>query len=410
MVGTPIAPRSATPRSRVLRTPQDPVPAAGSSRPRRPTRRVALRRRDKLSISNQPDTGEPHTHRRRIHTQPLACAPGNAASRHRGFDSHPPGLPPRFLLPPNLRCFSLFRLPFFGHDASAPWPPAPAARFPPSATRRRPLRPYGPDEPRGPGEEGCSARARSGRQGGGGARGRGGGGGGRVAGAAGPGAGAGRRGRGAGGPCPPHRGRARGVSPSAPAPPRPFLPPRGFYFLYFFLIWRSFRRAGEEGCAAAGGSTGRDEAEVGPPARARGGGCRREEAGVAGRRAGEGAAAGADRAGAAAVQGPHRRAPPSAGSRSDPCAGLRQCQVDYYLHLCKGVNPLWLQEAKETLSVDKARLEDLQRLLRTRQQCMVGQVATLYPVKVFHDLPHHVENHHAATNGENPFTCMPLDS
>jgi hypothetical protein len=113
VVGTPIAPRSATPRSRVLRTPQDPVPAAGSSRPRRPTRRVALRRRDKLSISNQPDTGEPHTHRRRIHTQPLACAPGNAASRHRGFDSHPPGLPPRFLLPPNLRCFSLFRLPFF---------------------------------------------------------------------------------------------------------------------------------------------------------------------------------------------------------------------------------------------------------------------------------------------------------
>jgi hypothetical protein len=69
-----------------------------------------------------------------------------------------------------------------------------------------------------------------------------------------------------------------------------------------------------------------------------------------------------------------------------------------------------LQEAKETLSVDKARLEDLQRLLRTRQQCMVDEVAALYPVKVFHDLPHHVENHHAATNGENPFTCMPLDS
>jgi len=61
-----------------------------------------------------------------------------------------------------------------------------------------------------------------------------------------------------------------------------------------------------------------------------------------------------------------------------------------------------LQEAKEALSGDKARLEDLQRLLRTRQRCMVGQVAALYPVRVFHDLPQHAENPRADTNGENP--------
>ncbi|RLN31251.1 uncharacterized protein C2845_PM05G33790 [Panicum miliaceum] len=59
-----------------------------------------------------------------------------------------------------------------------------------------------------------------------------------------------------------------------------------------------------------------------------------------------------------------------------------------------------VQEAKEALSGDKARLEDLQRLLRTRQQCMVGQVAALYPVRVFHDLPQHAENPGADTNGE----------
>lgn len=60
-----------------------------------------------------------------------------------------------------------------------------------------------------------------------------------------------------------------------------------------------------------------------------------------------------------------------------------------------------VQEAKEALAGDKARLEDLQRLLRTRQQCMVGQVAALYPVKVFHDLSQHAENHRADTNGEH---------
>ncbi|XP_062231718.1 vacuolar protein sorting 38-like [Phragmites australis] len=59
-----------------------------------------------------------------------------------------------------------------------------------------------------------------------------------------------------------------------------------------------------------------------------------------------------------------------------------------------------VQEAKEVLSGDKARLEELQRLLRMRQQCMVGQVAALYPVRVFHDLPRHTENLHADTNGE----------
>ncbi|WVZ99018.1 hypothetical protein U9M48_044378 [Paspalum notatum var. saurae] len=60
-----------------------------------------------------------------------------------------------------------------------------------------------------------------------------------------------------------------------------------------------------------------------------------------------------------------------------------------------------VQEAKETLSGDKARLDDLQRLLRTRQQCMVAQVAALYPVRVFHDLPRHAENPHSDTNGES---------
>ncbi|KAK3138422.1 hypothetical protein QOZ80_5AG0368780 [Eleusine coracana subsp. coracana] len=58
------------------------------------------------------------------------------------------------------------------------------------------------------------------------------------------------------------------------------------------------------------------------------------------------------------------------------------------------------QEAKEALSGDKARLEDRQRLLRTRQQRLVGQVAALYPVSVFHDLRQHHENRHAGTNGE----------
>ncbi|KAF8715949.1 hypothetical protein HU200_026914 [Digitaria exilis] len=56
-----------------------------------------------------------------------------------------------------------------------------------------------------------------------------------------------------------------------------------------------------------------------------------------------------------------------------------------------------VQEAKEALSGHKARHEDLQRLLRTRQRCMVAQVAALYPVRVFHDLPQHGDN----SNGQS---------
>lgn len=65
-----------------------------------------------------------------------------------------------------------------------------------------------------------------------------------------------------------------------------------------------------------------------------------------------------------------------------------------------------LQDAKEALSGEKARLGDLQRLLRMRQQSMIGQVAALYPVKVFHDLPHG-RNLNSNTNGENPIiSCL----
>jgi hypothetical protein len=72
--------------------------------------------------------------------------------------------------------------------------------------------------------------------------------------------------------------------------------------------------AGEEGVAAAGRGAGRGKAAGGAPAGAVGGGRGRTEAGGPGRRAAEGAAAGADRTGDAAVQGPRRRAPESAGS------------------------------------------------------------------------------------------------
>jgi len=44
------------------------------------------------------------------------------------------------------------------------------------------------------------------------------------------------------------------------------------------------------------------------------------------------------------------------------------------------------------LSGDEARLQDVQRLLRRRQQCMVAQVAALYPVRVFYDQAQHAEN------------------
>ncbi|KAG2618461.1 hypothetical protein PVAP13_3NG079603 [Panicum virgatum] len=77
-----------------------------------------------------------------------------------------------------------------------------------------------------------------------------------------------------------------------------------------------------------------------------------------------------------------------------------QEQIERVLPLSRALTAAYqrVQAAKQALSGDKARLEDLQRLLRTRQQCMVGQVAALYPVRVFHDLPRHAENPLADTN------------
>uniref|UniRef100_A0A0E0DTD1 Uncharacterized protein n=1 Tax=Oryza meridionalis TaxID=40149 RepID=A0A0E0DTD1_9ORYZ len=77
-----------------------------------------------------------------------------------------------------------------------------------------------------------------------------------------------------------------------------------------------------------------------------------------------------------------------------------QAQIDRVLHLSGAVAAAnrRLQDAKEALSGEKARLGDLQRLLRMRQQSMIGQVAALYPVKVFHDLPHG-RNLDSNTNG-----------
>ncbi|XP_047044417.1 uncharacterized protein LOC124648752 [Lolium rigidum] len=61
-----------------------------------------------------------------------------------------------------------------------------------------------------------------------------------------------------------------------------------------------------------------------------------------------------------------------------------------------------VQEAREGLSGEKARLGDLQRLLRTKQRCMVNQVAALYPVRVFREPPV-AENHgeHATLPEQN---------
>uniref|UniRef100_J3M8D2 UV radiation resistance-associated gene protein n=2 Tax=Oryza brachyantha TaxID=4533 RepID=J3M8D2_ORYBR len=77
-----------------------------------------------------------------------------------------------------------------------------------------------------------------------------------------------------------------------------------------------------------------------------------------------------------------------------------QVQIDRAMQLSRAVGAAsrQLQEAKEVLSVEKARLGDLQRLLRMRQQSMIGQVAALYPVKVFHGLPHE-QNLDADANG-----------
>ncbi|XP_062180214.1 vacuolar protein sorting 38-like [Phragmites australis] len=82
---------------------------------------------------------------------------------------------------------------------------------------------------------------------------------------------------------------------------------------------------------------------------------------------------------------------------------LLQEQIERVLQLSRALAAAHqrVQEAKEVLSGDRARLGDLQRLLRTRQQCMVGQVAALYPVRVFHDLQQHAENRHADTNWES---------
>ncbi|KAL6841229.1 hypothetical protein ACP4OV_028747 [Aristida adscensionis] len=60
-----------------------------------------------------------------------------------------------------------------------------------------------------------------------------------------------------------------------------------------------------------------------------------------------------------------------------------------------------VQEAREGLAGDRARLQGLQRLLRTRQQRMVGQVAALYPVRAFHDRPQHAENLRDSANGDH---------
>ncbi|XP_037472647.1 UV radiation resistance-associated gene protein-like [Triticum dicoccoides] len=78
-----------------------------------------------------------------------------------------------------------------------------------------------------------------------------------------------------------------------------------------------------------------------------------------------------------------------------------QAQIERVLPLSRALASAHrqVQEAKELKSTEKARLGDLQRLLRTRQQSMVAQVAALYPVRVFRELPV-AENHHSRTNGE----------
>nr|XP_045086409.1 uncharacterized protein LOC109783172 [Aegilops tauschii subsp. strangulata] len=78
-----------------------------------------------------------------------------------------------------------------------------------------------------------------------------------------------------------------------------------------------------------------------------------------------------------------------------------QAQIERVLPLSRALAAAHrqVQDAKEGLSVERARLGDLQRLLTTRQQSMVAQVAALYPVRVFRDLPV-AQNHHSRTNGE----------
>ncbi|KAL5229629.1 hypothetical protein ABZP36_028405 [Zizania latifolia] len=77
-----------------------------------------------------------------------------------------------------------------------------------------------------------------------------------------------------------------------------------------------------------------------------------------------------------------------------------QAQIDRVLRLSGSVAAAnrQVQEENELLSGEKARLVDLQRRLRMRRQSMIGQVAALYPVNVFHDLPH-AENLGGNTDG-----------
>uniref|UniRef100_A0A452ZE23 Uncharacterized protein n=2 Tax=Aegilops tauschii subsp. strangulata TaxID=200361 RepID=A0A452ZE23_AEGTS len=126
---------------------------------------------------------------------------------------------------------------------------------------------------------------------------------------------------------------------------------------------------------------------------------RRQAEGRRGRRALQGADAGADRAGAAALQGPRRRAPASAGTCPPVSSPPRDTGMRAVAACVWSDSICRLQDAKEGLSAERARLGDLQRLLRTRQQSMVAQVAALYPVRVFRDLPV-AQNHHSRTNGE----------
>uniref|UniRef100_A0ACD5T9Z4 Uncharacterized protein n=1 Tax=Avena sativa TaxID=4498 RepID=A0ACD5T9Z4_AVESA len=98
--------------------------------------------------------------------------------------------------------------------------------------------------------------------------------------------------------------------------------------------------------------------------------------------------------------------------------GVERRKEQLHAHMIDRVLPLsralaaahrQVQEAKEGLSGEKARLGDLQRLLRTRQRCMVGQVAALYPVSVFREPPV-ARNHRSDTNGENGALPVPHDN
>ncbi|CAM0954898.1 unnamed protein product [Alopecurus aequalis] len=77
-----------------------------------------------------------------------------------------------------------------------------------------------------------------------------------------------------------------------------------------------------------------------------------------------------------------------------------QAQIERVLPLSRALAAAHrqVQEAKEGLSGEKARLGDLRRLLRTKQRSMVGHVAALYPLRVFREPPV-AENHRPDANG-----------